>query len=83
MTPRKASKKGVNDNPGKRVNLYLRRWDATKILELSKYVLENDRRVVSDSLIIRAALELAQTDKRFLAAYDEAAGLDQRFTDKS
>jgi len=75
MTPKKP-----DNNEGKRVNLYLRLGDVQRIRELSAFVQSKGLRS-SDSLIVRAALEAAVTDKRFLAACEKAASADQRFRD--
>ena len=73
MTAKKAASRR-----GRNVNLYLRDEDVAKIRELSSWVLSKGLRS-SDSLIVRAALKVASSDKRFLAAYEEAASVDQRF----
>ena len=73
MTTKKtASKRGKN------VNLYLYDADVARIRELVSYVAANGLRI-SESLVVRTALRVAQADKRFLAAYGEAASADQRF----
>lgn len=63
---------------GKPMNLYLYETDVAKIRELVSWVAANGERV-SDSLIVRTALRVASADKKFLAAYRDAAGADQRF----
>jgi hypothetical protein len=65
---------------GKNVNLYLYDADVARIRELVSYVAANGLRV-SESLVVRTALRVAQADKRFLAAYMDAASADQRFKD--
>jgi hypothetical protein len=73
MTLNKAtSKRGGNRN------LYLYPDDIAKMRELVSYVAANGHRV-SESLVVRAALRVAVADKRFLAAYLDAASADQRF----
>ena len=69
--------KAVNKR-GKNVNLYLYDADVARIRELVSYVAANGLRV-SESLVVRTALRVAQEDKRFLAAYADAASADQRF----
>ena len=63
---------------GKPMNLYLYDADVARIRELVAYVAANGLRV-SESLVVRTALRVAQEDKRFLAAYQDAASADQRF----
>ena len=63
---------------GKNTNLYLYAEDIGKIRELVSYVAANGLRV-SESLVVRTALRVAQADKRFLTAYADAASADQRF----
>ncbi len=70
-------KKAVSKR-GKNVNLYLYDADVARIRELVSYVAANGLRV-SESLVVRTALRVAQTDKRFLMAYTDAASADQRF----
>lgn len=67
-----------NSERGRNVNLYLYDADIAKIRELVSWVAGNGERV-SDSLIVRAALRVAGADKRFLAAYRDAASADQRY----
>lgn len=71
------AKKTANKR-GKRMNLYIYDADVTRIRELVSYVAAKGLRV-SESLVIRTALRVAQEDKRFLTAYAEAASADQRF----
>lgn len=73
MTGKKALSKR-----GKNVNLYLYDADVARIRELVSYVAKNGLRV-SESLVVRTALRVAQEDKRFLTAYEDAASADQRF----
>ncbi len=70
-------KKAVSKR-GRRANFYLYSEDITKIRELVSFVASHDLRV-SESLVVRTALRVAQGDKRFLAAYADAASADQRF----
>jgi len=63
---------------GRPMNLYLYDADVAKIRELVSWVAASGERV-SDSLIVRTALRVASADKRFLAAYRDAASADQRF----
>ena len=49
-----------------------------RIRELAAY-LANEGLRVSDSQVIKAALLLAQPDKRLLKAYLEVRGADQRY----
>jgi Arc/MetJ-type ribon-helix-helix transcriptional regulator len=67
---------------GKNVNLYLYDADVARIRELVSYVASNGLRV-SESLVVRTALRVAQADQRFLTAYVDAASADQRFKDES
>jgi hypothetical protein len=71
------AKKAVSKR-GKPMNLYLYDADVARIRELVSYVAGNGLRV-SESLVVRTALRVAQADKRFLAAYEDAASADQRF----
>ena len=63
---------------GKAVNIYLHDADQIRIRELAAY-LANEGLRVSDSQVIKAALLLAQPDKRLLKAYQEIRGADQRY----
>lgn len=63
---------------GQNVNLYLYDADIAKIRELVSWVAANGERV-SDSLIVRTALRVSNTDNKFLAAYRDAASADQRY----
>jgi hypothetical protein len=63
---------------GKAVNIYLHEADQLRIRDLAAY-LANEGLRVSDSQIIKAALLLAQPDKRLLKAYLEVGGADQRY----
>lgn len=72
-----SAKKAVSKR-GKNVNLYLYTADVARIRELVSYVAANGLRV-SESLVVRTALRVANADKRFLAAYADAASADQRF----
>ena len=63
---------------GRHVNLYLYDTDIAKIRELVSWVAASGQRV-SDSLIVRTALRVASADKKFLAAYSDAASADQRY----
>jgi Arc/MetJ-type ribon-helix-helix transcriptional regulator len=74
-------KKAVSKR-GKNVNLYLYDADVARIRELVSYVASNGLRV-SESLVVRTALRVAQADQRFLTAYVDAASADQRFKDES
>jgi hypothetical protein len=80
VTPgsRKTGKPGVAPKRGKPVNIYLHDADKARIRELSAY-LANEGLRVSDSQVIKAALLLAQPDKRLLKAYLEIKGADQRY----
>ena len=75
------AKKAVSKR-GKNVNLYLYDADVARIRELVSYVASNGLRV-SESLVVRTALRVAQADQRFLTAYVDAASADQRFKDES
>jgi hypothetical protein len=63
---------------GKAVNIYLHDADPIRIRELAAY-LANEGQRVSDSQIIKAALLLAQPDKRLLKAYLDVRGAGQRY----
>ena len=80
MSPgeRNPSRTGVNAKRGKAVNIYLHEADQVRIRDLAAY-LANEGLRVSDSQIIKAALLLAQPDKRLLKAYLEIKGADQRY----
>lgn len=80
MSPgdRKPGKPGVAPKRGKAVNIYLHDADRARIRELAGY-LSNEGLRVSDSQIIKAALLLAQPDKRLLRAYLDVKGADQRY----
>ena len=80
MSPgyRKPGKTGAASKRGKAVNIYLHEADRVRIRELAAY-LANEGQRVSDSQIIKAALLLAQPDKRLLKAYQEIKGADQRY----
>jgi hypothetical protein len=58
-------KSGVAPKRGKAVNIYLHEADQVRIRELAAYLASEGQRV-SDSQIIKAALLLAQPDKRLL-----------------
>jgi hypothetical protein len=64
---------------GKPVNLYLRERDILKIRELTAFVASQGERT-SDSLVVRAALHVAGTNRGFLAAYSVVASADLRFS---
>ncbi len=70
--------KKTGSRRGKNVNLYLYDADVARIRELVSYVAANGLRI-SESLVVRTALRVAQADKRFLTAYADAASADQRF----
>jgi hypothetical protein len=74
----KSSKIGASPKRGKPVNIYLHETDQKRIRELAAY-LANEGLRVSDSQVIKAALLLAQPDKRLLKAYLEIKGADQRY----
>ena len=63
---------------GKPVNLYLRDTDLVKVRELTAFVAGQGERT-SDSLIVRAALQLATPSRAFLTALREAASADLRY----
>jgi hypothetical protein len=75
---RKPRKTGVAPKRGKAVNIYLHDADRVRIRELAAYLASEGLRV-SDSQIIKAALLLAQPDRRLLKAYLEVKGADQRY----
>jgi hypothetical protein len=75
---RKSGKPSTAPKRGKPVNIYLHDADQVRIRNLAAY-LANEGLRVSDSQIIKAALLLAQPDKRLLKAYQEIKGADQRF----
>jgi hypothetical protein len=60
---RKQGRTRAASKRGKPVNIYLHDADQIRIRELAAY-LANEARRVSDSQIIKAALLLAQPDKR-------------------
>jgi hypothetical protein len=80
VTPdnRKPGKTDVPPKRGKPVNIYLHDADQVRIRELAAY-LANEGLRVSDSQVIKAALLLAQPDKRLLKAYQDVRGADQRY----
>jgi hypothetical protein len=80
VTPgsQKPSRISTATKRGKAVNIYLHEADRVRIRELSAY-LANEGLRVSDSQVIKAALLLAQPDKRLLKAYQEVRGADQRY----
>jgi hypothetical protein len=75
---RKPGKNSAASKRGKAVNIYLHDADQVRIRELAAY-LANEGLRVSDSQVIKAALLLAQPDKRLLKAYLEVGGADQRY----
>jgi hypothetical protein len=75
---RKPGKTGTPAKRGKAVNIYLHEADQVRIRDLAAY-LANEGLRVSDSQIIKAALLLAEPDKRLLKAYREIKGADQRY----
>jgi hypothetical protein len=75
---RRPGKTGTASKRGKAVNIYLHDTDQVRIRELAAY-LANEGLRVSDSQVIKAALLLAQPDKRLLKAYLEIKGADQRY----
>jgi len=75
---RKSGKTGDAPKRGKPVNIYLHDADQVRIRDLAAY-LANEGLRVSDSQVIKAALLLAQPDKRLLKAYLEVRGADQRY----
>jgi hypothetical protein len=74
----KKDQTGTPAKRGKAVNIYLHHADQIRIRELSAYLASEGQRV-SDSQVIKAALLLAQPDKRLLKAYLEIRGADQRY----
>jgi hypothetical protein len=80
VTPgiRAPGKTGTRSKRGKAVNIYLHEADQVRIRELAAF-LANEGLRVSDSQVIKAALLLAQPDKRLLRAYLEIKGADQRY----
>jgi superfamily II DNA/RNA helicase len=75
---RRKGKTGAASKRGKAVNIYLHEADQVRIRDLAAYLAKEGLRV-SDSQIIKAALLLAQPDKRLLKAYLEIKGADQRY----
>jgi hypothetical protein len=75
---RKTGKTVALPRRGKPVNIYLHDADKVRIRELAAYLASEGLRV-SDSQIIKAALLMAQPDKRLLKAYLEIKGADQRY----
>ncbi len=63
---------------GKPVNLYLRDSDIARVRELTAFAAGQGERT-SDSLIVRAALQIASPGRAFLAALREVASADLRF----
>jgi hypothetical protein len=63
---------------GRPVNLYLREPDIEKIRELIAFIASQGERT-SDSLVVRAAIHAAGTNRSFLAAFKEVASTDLRF----
>lgn len=80
MSPgnQKMDQTGTPAKRGKAVNIYLHHADQVRIRELAAYLASEGLRV-SDSQIIKAAVLLAQPDKRLLKAYLEIRGADQRY----
>jgi hypothetical protein len=78
---RKPGKNRAASKRGKAVNIYLHDADQVRIRELVGY-LANEGLRVSDSQVIKAALLLAQPDKRLLKAYQDIKGADQRYKQK-
>jgi hypothetical protein len=74
----KMDQTGTPAKRGKAVNIYLHHADQVRIRELAAYLASEGLRV-SDSQIIKAAVLLAQPDKRLLKAYLEIRGADQRY----
>jgi hypothetical protein len=70
-----AKKAATRGNP---MNLYMRPDDVSKIYALKAFASENEQRT-SDSLIVRAALRVAKTDRAFLAALKDAESADLRY----
>jgi hypothetical protein len=75
---RKSGKTDTVSKRGKAVNIYLHEADQVRIRELAAYLASEGQRV-SHSQIIKAALLMAQPDKRLLKAYLEVRGADQRY----
>jgi hypothetical protein len=75
---RKSRKTDSAPKRGKAVNIYLHDGDQRRIRDLAAYVASEGLRV-SDSQVIKAALLLAQPDRRLLKAYLEVKGADQRY----
>jgi hypothetical protein len=71
-------KTGTAPKRGKAVNIYLHEPDQVRIRELAAYLASEGLRV-SDSQIIKAALLMAQPDKRLVRAYLEIKEADQRY----
>jgi len=63
---------------GKPVNLYLRDSDIARVRELTAFAAGHGERT-SDSLIVRAALQIASPGQAFLTALREVASADLRF----
>lgn len=63
---------------GKPVNLYLRDSDIARVRELTAFAAGQGERT-SDSLIVRAALQIASPGRAFLVALREVASADLRF----
>ena len=63
---------------GKPVNLYLREADVAKVRELLAFMAGQGERV-SESLIVRAAIQAATPGRLFREAFKQAAGEDLRF----
>jgi hypothetical protein len=74
---RKPGKTGAASKRAKAVNVYLHEADQVRIRELAAYLASEGLRV-SDSQIIKAALLMAQPDKRLVKAYLEIKEADQR-----
>ena len=72
MTAKKKSSRG------KPMNLYMRAEDVAKLRELTAYAASNGLRT-SDSMIVRAALRIASTNRAFLLALKDAEAGDLRF----
>jgi hypothetical protein len=63
---------------GKAVQFWLHEEDEKLIREL-KVWLTPHRKMISDSLVVKAVLRAAKTGKELLAAYDDALTTDSRF----
>ena len=63
---------------GKPVNLYLRDADVSKVRELLAFMAGQGERV-SESLIVRAAIQAATPGRLFREAFKQAAAEDLRF----